>query len=370
MADAGCNTSLQRLDCPTVGDCPTAAHHPTVGRTFLSACALNADSGRQECLPHPKQSASSFCVSPKLAHARWRLPTRNRPGFSFVELLVVLAILVILACIFIPYFSKLRVADRRARCADNLRAIMDGLRQYASLRNAKGQELHAYPSVIYDPAHNLNGYVAYSGADSASPFAKGTAVRPNDVTASLWLLVRQGLAPASRFICPSTHNSADAMLTNGRQVPANLRSNFTDGSHLSYSYASPFSSAAGYQMNDDSHVADFALMADKNPGIKGKTDSINGPSFDSQPFDLARANSNNHGKVGQNVLYADGHVAFQTTPYCGIGQGAKRDNIYTALSPIPLSPGQRPPVESNGYYGHEIGPSWTNDSYLLPTDND
>jgi hypothetical protein len=70
------------------------------------------------------------------------------------------------------------------------------------------------------------------------------------------------------------------------------------------------------------------------------------------------------------VLYADGHVAWQTTAYCGVGQDGRRDNIYTALSPIPLSPGQRPPVESNGFYGREIGPSWTNDSYLVPTDDE
>jgi hypothetical protein len=70
------------------------------------------------------------------------------------------------------------------------------------------------------------------------------------------------------------------------------------------------------------------------------------------------------------VLYADGHVSFQYTPYCGVGQDVRRDNIYTALSPIPLSPGQRPPVESNGFYGHDMGPSWTNDSFLVPTDDE
>jgi prepilin-type N-terminal cleavage/methylation domain-containing protein/prepilin-type processing-associated H-X9-DG protein len=290
-------------------------------------------------------------------------------AFSLVELLVVVAIVAILLSIFIPYVAKIRESDRRIRCADNLRAVMQGFREYASLKDAKGVASHSYPSVFYDKDHNPNGYVAYTGADSPSPFAKDTKVKPNDVTASLWLLVRQGFVAPNRFICPSTNNSPDPLLTNGVAVRADQRSNFTDGSHLSYSYASPFSSADGYKMQD-TQVADFALLADKNPGVAGKNDSVTRPAFDAGPFDLAMSNSNNHRKVGQNVLYADGHVSFQTTPYCGVGKADRRDNIYTALAPIPLSPGQRPPVESNGYYGRDIGPSWTNDSYLVPTDDE
>src|SRR5690348_10610215 len=48
----------------------------------------------------------------------------SRRGFSIVELLVVLAILVILASIFIPYLGTVRESERRVRCADNLRLIM------------------------------------------------------------------------------------------------------------------------------------------------------------------------------------------------------------------------------------------------------
>lgn len=278
--------------------------------------------------------------------------------------MVVLAILIILASIFIPYIAKVREQDNRVRCANNLREIMAALHAYANFKDAKGVANHDYPSVVYDHAHNPNGYTAFTGADSPDPFAKDSRVRPNDVTASLWLLVRHNLISPARFVCPSTSNSADA------SPHPEQRSNFSDGSHLSYSYASPFSSAVGYKMNDSTHVADFAMVADKNPGTRGKNNNVVGPSFSASALDLAKANSNNHRKVGQNVLYADGHVQFQTTPYCGVGQDIKRDNIFTALSPIPLAPGQRPPVESIGFYGHDVGPSWINDSYLVPTDDE
>lgn len=289
------------------------------------------------------------------------IPARRRcRGFSFTELLVVIVILAILASIFIPYFSKIRETDRRVRCEDNLRAIMEGLRQYAKLTDAHGKPIHVFPSVIHEAARR--GYTAYTGADSPDPFAKDTRVKPNDVTASLWLVVRYGFVGPARFICPSTDQSPDPMLTGGGVTTAGKRSNFTDGSHLSYSYASPFSNAKGYNLSEDSHVGDFALMADKNPGVSGKN-NVTLPAWNAQPFDLAKANSRNHGNVGQNVLYADGHVSWQTTAYCGNGQEGLRDNIYTALN-------AGAPIEGNGVFGREFGPSWANDSYLVPADGD
>lgn len=291
-----------------------------------------------------------------------------RRGFSLVEFLMVIVIVVVLVGIFVPYFSHIRETDRRARCADNLRKIMDGLRQYASVKDAKGKATHSFPSTIHD--RKTAGYVAYTGAESKNPFSKDTLVKPNDVTASLWLLVRGGWNNPSHFVCPSSRQYADPKQTNGQTVPADQRSNFSSGNYLSYSYASPFSTAPGYKMNEDSHDAEFAIMADKNPGAEGKS-SVIAPAYNAAPFDLARANSRNHGRVGQNVLYADGHVSWQTTPYCGVGSKDRRDNIFTALSPSPLPiKGPQPPNEINGCFGRDIGPSWTNDSYLVPAEGD
>jgi len=36
-------------------------------------------------------------------------------------------------------------------------------------------------------------------------------------------------------------------------------------------------------------------------------------------------NSSNHKRKGQNVLFNDGHVSWEDTPFCGHSQ----DNIYT-----------------------------------------
>jgi prepilin-type processing-associated H-X9-DG protein len=302
-----------------------------------------------------------------------RYPSSPPPAaaFSLVELLVVIGIVVLLLSILIPYFSRLTEIDRRTRCANQLRDIQAGLQAYAS---ANSKQL---PRVLYDPSKSPSGYVAYTGADAQDPFVHGSKVRANDVTASLWLLVRGGYVQPKRFACPSAPEWADPLVVDGKSVAAGLRGNFASRDHLSYSYASPFSAAAGYRLNTDWLKGDFAVLADKNPGVLGAGDNVAAPAYDAEPFQLSQGNSNNHNKAGQNVLYADGHVAFLTTPYCGVGavgldfvNGVKRDNIYTALELTPLPEGSSPPVEGNGYYGREIGPAWSGDSYLVPTDDE
>lgn len=289
---------------------------------------------------------------------RQRRPFRNKfcRGFSLIELLVILAILAILASILAPVLLRSRENDRRVRCVDNLRAIQQALSAYAS---ANGKNL---PRVVYEPSRAATGYVAYTGADSPDPFARGSRVRPNDVTASLWLLVRAGHVRPHRFVCPSTDGTP-------APSPEGGRSNFPGTKHLSYSYASPFSAAPGYRLNTDLLKPDFAVVADKNPGTGGG-DDVTAPGHEAGPFDLARANTNNHGQGGQHVLYAAGHVQFQSTPYCGVGAGAVRDNIYTALSASPLPEGAEPPAAGKGVVARDLGPAWAGDSFLVPTDDE
>lgn len=279
----------------------------------------------------------------------------KRHGFTLVELLVVIGIFLILLAIFVPYLISIRESDRRVRCAENLRQIREALRVYASSNG------DTYPRVVYDQANNPDGYTSYTGPDADNPFATGGPVQSNDVTASLWLLVRGSLARPRDFVCPSTGHDFDPVYdAAGNPASPAERGNFRKPEYLSYSYSSPFSSAPGYRMND-TQPSDFAVLADKNPG---GADGI--PAVSASPFELARGNSVNHGRAGQNVLYADGHVSFKTTPYCGYGG----DNIYTALARKPLEPGNSPPATTPGFIGNSIGPAWAADSYLVPTETE
>jgi len=155
---------------------------------------------------------------------------RRRGGFTMVELLVVLLIGFLLLSIFIPFIRKTRETDHRVRCQSNLRELVTGLSNYA---NANGG---AFPRVVQDSANAPGQYFAYTGPYAANPFAGDGQVSANDVTASLWLLVRQGYATPEMFICPSSGDYADPMTDRaGRTTKPEERSNFRGARNLSYS---------------------------------------------------------------------------------------------------------------------------------------
>ncbi|HMB94939.1 MAG TPA: hypothetical protein VKK61_02760 [Tepidisphaeraceae bacterium] len=283
-----------------------------------------------------------------------------RRAFTMMETLVLIGIFIILLSIFIPYLSSLRESSRRAACAEHLYEIRNALQNYA---RDNGSD---FPRVVYDPAHS--GYTAFTGPDADDPFAKNSAVKPNDITAPLWLLLRKGWVVDSRvFICPSSDDMRDLITDkNGHVVKIMQRSNFRSPNNLSYSYACPYSSAPGFRLND-TKPAEFALMADKNPGASAALFSS-----DASPDNLAKANSPNHNRVGQNVLFADGTVVFSSTPYCGVGRAANPpgDNIYTARAAKPTTQAAELPPGVIGVVGTDVCPVQNDDSYLVPTAQD
>lgn len=300
-------------------------------------------------------------------------PSSCRRGFTLLELAVVIGLAVILLTIFVPYLQSWREASRRIRCADNLSRLRAALWAYTETRGRLSAAESWFPRVRYDAANQPNGYTAYTGADDPDPFSEQSSVKPNDVTASLWLLVREGLiTDTSVFVCPSSSDSRDLLVdAAGRTVPARQRGNFRLPQNLSYSYANPFGSAPDYRLID-TLPGGFAIMSDKNPGTqRGLIDRVRP---DDDPRTLASGNSLNHGRAGQNVLYADGSVRWMTSPFVGIGYVPGRptdgDNIFTALEPTPLAPGRSPPANGTGVWSRSSGPAWSHDSFLLPTADD
>jgi prepilin-type N-terminal cleavage/methylation domain-containing protein len=282
---------------------------------------------------------------------------RRAAGFTLIEFLVAIGIIAILFAILLPYVEMKREEARRVDCADHLRQIGTALQEYGRLNESNF--LRPLPESTYDAAHQPQGYTAFTGADGG--------VKPNDITASLWLLVRGGYAKdLTVFICPSTDDEADQLTdAAGVAVAANKRWNFRSPDNLSYSYDSPFTESLKQAFSGDRLREECAVLADKNPGFDREGDRVLGPARDAAPFDLAQGNSPNHRRAGQNVLHPSGDVSFETSPYCGLGN----DNIYTVIAPRPLTT-TRPSVDDPGYVGTDVGPSYNYDSYLVPTARD
>jgi prepilin-type N-terminal cleavage/methylation domain-containing protein len=220
----------------------------------------------------------------------------KRRGFSLVEILVVIAVIGVLLAMLLPALEKAREQADTVRCANNLSQIGLALLLYA-------QDNHnVFVRTVYVPGAPL---AVGTNAAAADPFGAG-GPQANDASSDAFLLIRALKLPTALFADPYTDEISYY------PDPANppQRSNFTDWRlNDAYSFADPYPDQnavnAGYNL-DRKLNPDFALAADRNPGL--------GPG----------KNSRNHEGRGQNVLFADDHVQWETTPQCGVDN----DDIY------------------------------------------
>jgi prepilin-type N-terminal cleavage/methylation domain-containing protein len=245
-----------------------------------------------------------------------RLNRRSQQGFTLVELLVVIGIIALLISILLPALNAAKERANRVKCASNLRQVGQGLMLYAN--DNKG----AYPRTIYTPATPTQK--AFTGPAEDDPFRNGSAVQANDVTAALWLLVRNADLNPEVFTCPSSNQEKDPMIEGTVSVPSTSRGNFSAQENLSYSYANPYPNTQaigfGYKLHSGV-VADLAIAADRNEPDKDW--KKNGYNNDSQNLQRL-SNSSNHEREGQNVMFNDGHVEWFTNAWVG----ADKDHIY------------------------------------------
>jgi prepilin-type N-terminal cleavage/methylation domain-containing protein/prepilin-type processing-associated H-X9-DG protein len=239
-------------------------------------------------------------------------------GFTLIEVLVCIAIITILLGIILAGVEKGRHKAYITTCASNLRQIGQALLMYAQANRGE------FPRTAYDPADTKVTRVG-NGFAAADPFGQPPAVPANDVTAAVYLLAKRQQLPPSLFVC--TYNDVTTFEIDS--ADPREHSNFADWTkNLSYSFANmypaPEAVKAGYRW--DRRVGPtFVVAADLNPG--GDLSAITPAS---PPRQRARANSRNHEREGQNVLYGDGHVNYEPTAFVGVQQ----DNIYTSRDSV------------------------------------
>lgn len=262
--------------------------------------------------------------------------------------------------------KRMNEADRRVRCATQLRQIGQGMLLYSN------ENRQAYPRTTYDMTtadkpvwgtpYEQDPSLTGVRTQQVDPFTTdGTPIakfRPaaNDVSAAFFLLLRTQDINTDMFICPSTFRAAFDFGGTGTALSwTNWKGIAGLRDHLTYSVQNPYglkdAVSSGWKWNANLGP-EYAIVADMNPG----SDELLKVTSNSDATTLRAVNSQNHGGDGQNILFGDGHVEFLATPFVG----SQRDNIYT-YGP---SGTDKPDAGGTGIIGSAISP---NDSILLPT---
>jgi len=288
----------------------------------------------------------------------------KKKGFTLVELLVVIAIIALLMGILMPALARVRMIANRMVCGANLAGIGKALLLYAG----DSQEAYPMPGCSTGPVcYATVGRISQQNWDGGTNgTATCTLIFPGPgggnatIGSLLYMLVKFEDVSPKQFNCKGDSGAEVFKITT---YPVTTQTDLTKvydfgtvpGKHNSYAYHFPFARAtpsatapAGVPISVNSKPS-CPLAADRNPGLdKNAATYILGGAIEGGtkpagttgdlPGDSAVwANNGNeykdkdllynaypHQREGQNVLFNDGHVKFETTANVGVDN----DNIY------------------------------------------
>jgi len=291
----------------------------------------------------------------------------RKKGFTLVELLVVIAIIALLMGILMPALARVRMIANRMVCGSNLAGIGKGLLLYAG----DSQESYPMPGSSSLPVvYALVGHIDSTNWDGRTSVLTSIFSGPSTtgnggyatIGSLLYMLIKYEDVSSKQFNCKGDSGAEVFKLTTYTSTTQTDLTKVYDfgtlpGKHNSYSYHFPFArlatgAATGLPISVNNPPG-CPLAADRNPGLdKNATSYILGGAIagaqlpagttaDLPGADGVWANNNNsykdkdlvynaypHQREGQNVLYNDGHVKFETTTNVGINN----DNIYQRWS--------------------------------------
>jgi prepilin-type N-terminal cleavage/methylation domain-containing protein/prepilin-type processing-associated H-X9-DG protein len=199
-------------------------------------------------------------------------------GFSLIELIVVIGIIVVLIAFLMPTLRLANDASRAVRCASQLRQIGQAIHSYASSNHGLTPPWGAAFRIDDSASPLSSGWIAmlwrYSGVKADSPLYHCPAFPVDDRTVNYFLT-----AHWERLQTPPTHS------INLGRVRTSSAFLLAAESTAQNAYISPFGTSHALSDNtdkDDSGTRDLVFFGE--------------------------AGGYNMHRAGNNILFADGHV--------------------------------------------------------------
>ncbi|MBE3143883.1 MAG: type II secretion system protein, partial [Planctomycetes bacterium] len=313
----------------------------------------------------------------------------RKKGFTLVELLVVIAIIALLMGILMPALARVRMIANRMVCGANLSGIGKAILLYAG----DSSETYPMPGCSSLPVPFVtSGHIGMWDGGPVGTLCTSIFTGPPGtggqatIGSLLYMLVKYEDVSPKQFVCKGDSGAEIFKMTTYTGTTQTDLTKVYDfgavpGRHNSYAYHFPFArlqagTVGGLPISVNNKPS-CPLAADRNPGLdkNAATYILGGPTAGGQlptgsptgvqtpstrwvteykDPDLV-GNAAPHQREGQNVLFNDGHVKFETTANVGVDN----DNIYqrwptpewatpggTAMSTKPLKLGR----EAGGYF--------------------
>lgn len=270
------------------------------------------------------------CLAHRSSNRNKVRKSRRCTGLTRVELVVsVCATLFLVGVVLVPALGRLRQLAFRASCGHRLSTIGRAMFAYASdnegaLPRAGGPGAGWGRPIIWDAPDHAQAFQTCEDGSGGH----GT------ISSSLYLLVKYYGVPPESFVCRNDAGTIPFKLSSVPEVPEGfgLSDAWDFGPqayrHCSNAYHFPY----GRFPLTTSRDPGMAVAADRNPWIKSQAadgKDLLGFEPDIAPYNASPelgcgGNAISHRSEGQNVLFLDGHVAFEKRSFCGVNN----DNIY------------------------------------------
>ena len=263
----------------------------------------------------------------------------KKKGFTLVELLVVIAIIALLMGILMPALARVRQIAYRLYCGTNLSGIGKAMLIYSQDYDDELPRAGTNNGVWTKPLADWQAYNAQDAYGSASD-----GVGDATISSCFFVLVKYSEVTPKSFLCKGDPGVSAFKVSDPAPDGAPNRDlvdlwdfGVYGIEHCSYAYHNPFKDSTGnlggYSLTSSSDPG-MAVAGDPNPWMdsieaKDRVETNSNAWAEFLPVgdreSIKAGNALTHQEDGQNVLFVDGHTAFEKESFCGVDD----DNVYT-----------------------------------------